>query len=74
MTVTDGCSNVGSVSGFAQVNAIDDWTQPIAVLVLVDTIAPNLSIDGLLDGAILTAIDDADANSANGFQVDLVAH
>ncbi|MEE2757267.1 MAG: VCBS repeat-containing protein [Myxococcota bacterium] len=73
VTVTDGCSNVGSVSGFAQVNGVDDWTQPIAVPVLVDTIAPNLSIDGLLDGAILTAIDDADANSANGFQVDLVA-
>ncbi|MBV70089.1 MAG: hypothetical protein CMH52_01980 [Myxococcales bacterium] len=72
VTVADNCSNVGSVSGFVQVDGMDDWTQPAAVPLLVDTIAPNLRIDGLIDGSILTENDDADANSANGFQVDLI--
>ena len=50
-----------------------DWNQPLSVAVVVDTVAPNLAITGLNDGTILEANDDADGNSGNGFQVDVVA-
>ncbi|MGC6416095.1 MAG: FG-GAP repeat domain-containing protein [Bradymonadia bacterium] len=73
VTVTDACANVGSVSGFSEVNGMPDWNQPLSVAVVVDTVAPNLAITGLNDGTILEANDDADGNSGNGFQVDVVA-
>jgi hypothetical protein len=72
-TVTDTCGNVGSVNGFAQVGGQDDWSQPNAITVQVDTIAPRLSIDGLTPDTVLNGADDADENSANGFQVDVLA-
>ena len=67
------CANVGSVSGFGEVNGMPDWNQPLPVAVVVDTVAPNLAITGLIDGTVLAANDDADGDSGNGFQVDVVA-
>jgi len=73
VTVADACANMGSVNGFAQVGGQDDWTQPLPVSIRVDTVAPTLAILGLQAGTVLTGPDDADGNSANGFQVDLAA-
>lgn len=71
--VSDACSNVGSVSGFAELNGQPDWSSPLSTSVIVDTLAPGLALGGVNAGAQLAAEDDVDADSSNGFQLDLTA-
>jgi hypothetical protein len=68
-TVSDTCGNQASAYGFEQVNGNDDWSTPLANTFSIDTVAPSVALGGLVDGRVYTADEDADANSANGFQV-----
>ncbi len=70
LTARDPCGNVGSVGGFQQVMGLDDWQNPLPVPFRVDTAAPGLVLGGVMDGATFEAGADADANAANGFQLD----
>ena len=73
VVVSDECSNVGSVSGFDEVNGQPNWSSPRSTSVVVDTLAPGLALEGVGAGAQLDANDDVDADSSNGFQLDLSA-
>ncbi len=73
ITVTDQCGNVGSSNGFQILGDIPDWSDPIPTSVIVDTVPPNLALAGIDEGRVLVAEDDADGDSLNGFQVDVLA-
>ena len=73
VTVADGCGNVGSVNGFADVDGEPDPAQPLPISVLVDTVPPAFSVEGLVDGFVYTAGDDDDNDATNGFQTGFTA-
>ena len=66
VTVADGCGNIGSVSGFDNAG-----TQPNTSRLVVDTVAPRNTLDGIANGTTFEAGDDADGDASSGFQVDL---
>jgi len=56
LQVSDACGNVGLIEDLS---------------FRVDSQAPNLSLSGISAGQVFVEADDADANSGNGFQIDL---
>ena len=71
VTVTDACGNIGSVSGFENESGRPAWDAPISVPIRVDLQTPLLSVVGLVEGQTLAPNEDANQNSADGFQYDL---
>ena len=70
VTVRDGCGNVGSVTGFEQIDGVDDWSAPIPLTFRVDTVDPVPQIEGIADQQQFGPADDADGDTGNGFQLD----
>jgi hypothetical protein len=67
----DACGNAGSIAGFNFVGDRPDWLNPQAVPISVDLSAPVLTLNGVVDGQVLTSDDDANASPADGFQVNV---
>ena len=70
-TAIDPCGNVGSAAGFDRANGLDDWNSPRTIAFSVDTVPPVPVLGGLMDGAVLGEIDDANGNAADGFQSEI---
>lgn len=70
MVVSDACGNRGSVAGFESSAGLPDWDRPRALSLRVDTVPPGLSVEGIDDGAVFTAADDAGGDPGDGFQID----
>jgi hypothetical protein len=71
LVAEDICGNVGSISGFNVVQNRPDWNAPIPVPISVDLTEPTLILNGINDGQILVANDDANQSPADGFQINI---
>ena len=71
LVAQDSCGNAGSVAGFNSIGDRPDWSAPLSVPISVDLSTPTLVLNGIDDGQVLSANDDANQSPADGFQVNI---